>query len=179
MTMTDNTSEWALKFRVIRDEIVADKGFLYFFGLIEREESSGIYDLVVSAPWIGEGRRGDVEFIVEKTKARLTRDDFTRLSRIVVLAGNEPFIRDMTASFVVQDIFPYAEFGDIRANNTKITHAYVFDSIPPAKLAIPIFYPAQTTGSTILSDVAVKTISTKQVRTNIFPVSSPLVRAED
>ena len=81
----------------IEKEIAKEKGKFVLFGLFHREGALfDKWDLVASAPWIGEDRFEHIEYFVSKTRERLTPEEMVMISRIVLLNPSEPFVKEIT-----------------------------------------------------------------------------------
>ncbi|MGH9838525.1 MAG: hypothetical protein ACREEM_07065 [Blastocatellia bacterium] len=84
------------KFMEIEKEIAKEKGKFTLFGLFHREGTLyDQWDLVASAPWIGEDRFEHIPYFVGKMKERLTTEERIMVPRIVLLNPSEPFVEDI------------------------------------------------------------------------------------
>ena len=83
------------KLRQIEVEVSAEKGDFTLFALIEREDSLGKWDLVVSANWIGENEKSSIETLASKIHKNLSKEEQLKLSRIVVLPPSDALVRSL------------------------------------------------------------------------------------
>jgi hypothetical protein len=83
------------KYREIEAEVAREKGEFSLFALLQREDAfGGKWDLVVEAPWIGEGRLKTLNYLADKITSRLTIEELLSLSMVVpVSVTDEPVQR--------------------------------------------------------------------------------------
>ena len=74
--------------------IEARKGPFSLFGILKREESPGLWDLVVAAPWLEAGKRKAFRELVQEMEEAFG-DDVLFLSRIVTLNHDDPLLREI------------------------------------------------------------------------------------
>ena len=85
----------AEKLQQIEVEISANKGGFNLFALIERDDSFGKWDVVVSARWIGNQEKALINTIASKISETLTENEQIMLSRIVVLPTSDTFVQNL------------------------------------------------------------------------------------
>jgi len=73
-------------------EISDEKGPFTLFGLFMRVESLGRWDLLVSAPWLEEGKLRALGEFVEMLSRTFSQDEILSLSRIVTVNENDPVL---------------------------------------------------------------------------------------
>ncbi len=117
----------AEKLRQIEVEISANQGDFNLFALIEREDSFGKWDVVVSANWIGNQEKALIEAIASKISETLTENEQLMLSRIVVLPPSDTFVQNLNMIGV--------EHGTVKLSNNSfngifIKEAYLITSKP-------------------------------------------------
>jgi len=79
--------------REVMNKVSAEKGEFILFGLFLREEDTDKWDLVISAPWLEEGKlRGLGEF-VKRMAAIIGEEELLTLSRIVTLNQDDPSLK--------------------------------------------------------------------------------------
>lgn len=83
------------KFRQIEIEISAEKGDFNLFALIEREDSLGKWDVLVSANWIGKNEKSFIETLASKIYKNLSKEEQLKLSRIVVLSPSDALVKSL------------------------------------------------------------------------------------
>lgn len=83
------------KLQKLMKQVEARKGPFTLFGVFMREESPGLWDLVLSAPWLEAGRLKALgEFTEEMSKA-LGQDEVMSFSRIVTLNHDDPLLHEI------------------------------------------------------------------------------------
>ena len=73
------------KFAALEASIAEEKGAFVFFALFMREEVPDRWDLIVSAPWVGDDNRAAVDYFVAQIKSKLGAQELINLTRIVVI----------------------------------------------------------------------------------------------
>ncbi len=68
-----------------------DKGALSLFGLFRRQGSLGLWDLLVSAHWLGEDQPENRAHIFRRLREWLSDEEMLQLSRVVILYPSDPF----------------------------------------------------------------------------------------
>jgi len=79
----------------IETEISTEKGNFTLFALIEREDSLGRWDVVVSVKWVGNTEKALINNIASKIHKELTKEEQLMLSRIVVLPPSDPLVQNL------------------------------------------------------------------------------------
>jgi len=105
------------KLREIEVETAAEKGGFTLFALIEREDSFGKWDVVVSAKWIKDNEKTLINSIASKISKKLSRNEQLMLSRIVVLSPTDPFVKNLNMIAV--------EHGTIKLTNNSFNGIFV------------------------------------------------------
>jgi len=113
-------SEVAEKLRKIEVEISTEKGSFTLFALIEREDSLGKWDIVISAKWIKDGEKALINTIALKISKNLSKDEQLMLSRIVVLPPTDPFVKNLNMFRI--------EHGTIKLSNNTFNGIFVKDA---------------------------------------------------
>ena len=107
----------AEKLRQIEVEISANKGDFNLFALIEREDSFGKWDVVVSANWIGNQEKALIEAIASKISETLTENEQLMLSRILVLPPSDTFVQNLNMIGV--------EHGTVKLSNNTFNGIFI------------------------------------------------------
>ena len=105
------------------EEVSAEKGEFTFFGLFLREEAQDKWDLLVSAPWLEEGKLKALGEFVEKAASIIGEEDFLLLSRIVTLNYDDPNLKKILETVHV-DGSPL-ELRDTNFFGVEIKRAYI------------------------------------------------------
>lgn len=116
----------AQRFREFESGIAGEKGGFVLFALFMREEVPDRWDLIVSAPWIGDDTRKAVDYFVGEIKSRLGDQDLIRLARIVVVDPDEAAIRALNRSIDIEH--GGVEVRDSTFFGLPIKHAYIITS---------------------------------------------------
>ncbi|MDQ3635594.1 MAG: hypothetical protein M3405_13950 [Acidobacteriota bacterium] len=111
------SSKLAEKIRETEVEISSEKGEFVLFALIEREDSLGKWDIVISAKWIEDKKKEVIEFIASNLKNKLNEEEQLMLSRIVVLSPNDPFVKSLNMIGV--------EHGTVRISNNNFNGVFI------------------------------------------------------
>lgn len=102
------------KLRDLERELAAEKGPLNLFALLEREDLSDRWDLVVSAPWAKQDE-STLRYLADAIKRHLAPEEMTLLSRIVILHADENPVRAITETYDVEhgrvELFEPSRFG--------------------------------------------------------------------
>lgn len=69
-------------------DLSEEKGKFRLFAFFLRENSPGVWDLVVSAAWIDKDKSKALKFIVNKVQKYLNKNEILQLSRIVIIDKN-------------------------------------------------------------------------------------------
>jgi hypothetical protein len=114
------------KFIKIDKEIWQEKDTLYLFGLFLRQDAPNKWDLVISAKWLSDNIRVDVNYIVNKIRKYIPKEEGVILSRIVLLKKDNKLVSNINMAFDIKN--NAAECKDCVFNNILIKHAYVITS---------------------------------------------------
>ena len=83
------------KLRKIETEMSKENGSFNLFALMEREDSLGKWDVVVSVKWINNTEKELIKKIASKIHKELTKDEQLMISRIVVLLPSDPLVQHL------------------------------------------------------------------------------------
>jgi hypothetical protein len=118
-------NQLAEKLRDIEQEIANEKGPLNLFALLEREDLSDRWDLVVSSSWAKEDE-ATLRYLAQAIKRHLAPEEMTLLSRIVILEAAENPVKAITETYDVEhgrvELIEPSRFG-LPAN-----HGYIITS---------------------------------------------------
>ena len=110
-------SDLAEKLCKIEVDISAERGNFNLFALVEREDSLGKWDIIISADWIKEKEKEVINLIAAKLRKSLTEAEQLMFSRIVVLSPNEPFVKNLNMISV--------EHGSLKISNNTFNGIFV------------------------------------------------------
>ena len=119
--------ELIAKFVNLESELSDKHGSFALFGLFIRQDVQDLWDVVLSAKWIGKDKKKVLQEIVKKLKKNLTNQETTKISRIVILEITDPFVINVNS--VIRVEHNVTEFVDCIFNNMMIKHAYIITSI--------------------------------------------------
>ncbi len=80
------------KLRKLMRRIEAQRGPFVLFGLFQREDSPGKWDLVLAAPWLERGKLKALGEFVKEMSDTFGEEQVLSLSRIVTLNSNGPVL---------------------------------------------------------------------------------------
>jgi hypothetical protein len=113
------------KLRRIEKQLALEKGPLNLFAVLEREDLSDRWDLVVSASWAKEDQ-ATLRYVGDIVSRYLAPQEVTFLSRIVILEPNENPVRAITEAYDVEhgrvELLEPARFG------LPVKHGYIITS---------------------------------------------------
>lgn len=119
------------KFIALEKKIAREKGKFVLFALFERAESKNKWDVVVSAPWLGDSvNRWD--YLIRRISSELDSTELNRLSRIVVLESTDDVVRRVNNSLQVEH--KNLEVRDFDFLGLVIEHAHIITSNPSASV---------------------------------------------
>ncbi len=111
--------------RKLEQDIAADKGPLNLLALLEREDLTDRWDLVVSASWAKQDEP-TLRYLAGAIKRHLSPSETTLLSRVVILDAAEDPVKSITESYEV-------EHGSVELNDPEnfelpAKHGYIITS---------------------------------------------------
>lgn len=89
------------KFRQAEKELSQERGRFTLFGLFERRDLIGLWDVVMSAPWLGTDYAAR-KWMVESLQWRFTRDEWLKLAGVVPLNPEGEFVTDIGLLYPVE-----------------------------------------------------------------------------
>src|SRR5229473_2174665 len=81
------------KLQKFMKQMEARKGRFTLFGLFLREDSPGLWDLVLAAPWLENGKLKALGEFVQKMSDAFGQEEVMYFSRIVTLNHDDPSLR--------------------------------------------------------------------------------------
>jgi hypothetical protein len=121
------------KIRSVVIELSELHDYFALFAVIQREDdSSGLWDIVVSATWITDERSFIKEFLTA-LHPTLTKKELLSISRVVVLDPSEPFVQELADAIrghnsESDEKNSSLELMDATVNGIPIKHAYLITS---------------------------------------------------
>src|SRR5713226_7115263 len=122
------SAELLEKLQAINEELRKETGGVVLFGLFERDETPGQWDLLVAADWISPEVTSAVAYVAGRIQQRLTPDELTLLAGVVPLRSSDPFVRQLLdRTLRVQAL---GLFEDCTFNGIHIARAWIFAADP-------------------------------------------------
>lgn len=91
------------KFRRAMRRIAAKKGPFVLFALFRRENAPDGWDLVVSSPWLKEGRLKQLAEFADELKEIIGERQLRELARIVTIKGDDPGLKEVLQEIQIED----------------------------------------------------------------------------
>ena len=120
------TDAFLAKISKIHEQIVRERGGLYLFALVKREESIGKWDLILSASWAGESNKSDISYVAATVDYYVSKEEKLFLSRIVFLNKNDSFVVGINGALNISK--GRAKVQNYVFNGVTVDQAYVFTS---------------------------------------------------
>ncbi|MEN8215646.1 MAG: tetratricopeptide repeat protein [Pseudomonadota bacterium] len=84
------------KYSAIAQSIAQEKGPFKLFALFELEDYlPWEWDIVLSAEWLPGNKVESLRFIFDKIRVVLNQEEFIKISKVVLLDINEPFVKEL------------------------------------------------------------------------------------
>jgi hypothetical protein len=114
------------KFFPIERTIAQEKGDLKLFALFEREDVQGIWDVVLAADWLPGEEVKSLRYVFGKIRAVLDKKEFLKVSKVVLLDVNEPFIEELQD--FLEDYNNPSVFSNVEINDMSFKTGYIIVS---------------------------------------------------
>jgi len=129
--MMNESNDFIHKLMAVERAIAREKGDFVLFALVQREEGIGLWDLLISAPWLGTKEAEILDFFARKLKETLTTDELMRLSRIVLFPPDDPRVQH-----ILQLVKPSVNHGHVELSSwvlssMPISHTHIFTAAEP------------------------------------------------
>ena len=122
------------KLRSLEVQIAKQKGEFSLFALFLREEAPDKWDLVVSASWFWREQKKTLNYLAEKLRSHLTRDELLILSRIVLIDATDPGLEAIHGTVDVEH--GATEVMNCNFFGLEIRHAYIITSKRKGRVAV-------------------------------------------
>jgi hypothetical protein len=113
------------------DAISEEKGPFDLFGLFLREDATNRWDLVVSAPWIEDGRLKSFSELVALLAKHIGKKEMKELSRVVSVNADDPALAAVTRAFSIER--GTIEVKDSMLFGMLVKHAFIFRAQRPSR----------------------------------------------
>ena len=124
------TIELPTKFAKLESDVSAARGDFVLFALFLREDLPDRWDLMISAPWASEDKKGALDYLITRIKADLGPDDLTQLSRIVFIDPKDISVQNLNRAIRVEH--GAVEVRDSSFFGLPIKHAFIITSKRPS-----------------------------------------------
>ncbi len=114
------------KLQEVERRLCEERGAFALFALFEREDATGVWDLVVSAPWIEEDRRDALDHMFARLRRALSQDELRLIAKIAVVPPEDPLLQAMQKAVQVEH--GAVEIKDGVFFDMRINHAHVITS---------------------------------------------------
>jgi hypothetical protein len=114
------------KFFPIERTIAQEKGDFKLFALFEREDVQGIWDIVLAADWLPGEEVKSLRYVFGKNRAVLDKKEFLKVSKVVLLEINEPFIEEL--QYFLEDYHNPGVFSNAVINDISMKTGYIIVS---------------------------------------------------
>lgn len=109
-------------------KISSEKGGFNLFALFKSEIDTLNWDLVISAEWLNKGsNKKDIEIIVTFLKNKLNPFDLHKISRIITVKSNEPFVKNIVSAMKIEHSIIKIENSNL--NGVLIKEGVIFTSM--------------------------------------------------
>ena len=99
------------KLKQFIEQVEEQKGRFTLFGIFVREDSPGLWDLVVSAPWLESGKLKALGEFVKKMSDTFGQDEIMSFSRIVTLNHDDPTLQAILTEVSLAKEIPWEKQG--------------------------------------------------------------------
>ena len=129
--MMNEARDFIHKLIAVERAIAAEKGDFVLFALVQREEGIGLWDLLISAPWLGTKEAETLDFFARKLKETLTNGEMMRLSRIVLFPPDDPRVQQILQLVKPSVNHGHVELSSWALSSMPISHAHILTAAAP------------------------------------------------
>jgi hypothetical protein len=115
----------------LRRRIIADRGYLIFLALFEREDFQGMWDLLIAGGGLRSDTLAEYEYVARIMREELTRDEMVQIIKFVLLPDDYEPAQKLARKVQVDDGEP-VELEDFRFHQFLIRRALIFQLVPAA-----------------------------------------------
>ena len=109
----------------LEEHIAAEKGGFVLFAVVQREDASNRWDLLLSAPWFGSEEKATLDFIVSKIKETLTPQEMVMLSRIILFPPTDPRVDEIRQRIQSPVQHGHVELSAWTLAGMPVSHAHI------------------------------------------------------
>ena len=122
MTTNNDALLTARKLRDAEEAVARERGEFYLFGLFERQQSPGRWDIVASAPWLETDRDGTKKLIA-LLRSNMDTDEWTGVSAVIPINPSAEYVQIVTDNYILKHGFQ--EVYDPRLGDETPGHAFL------------------------------------------------------
>jgi len=111
------------KFFEVERAVAHEKGAIALLILLEWEEFSGRWKMVISAKWLPENTREILQLVMKKMEGILTAKEYSLIAKIILLRPYESFVQAFEQ--LLEEHPQQRELIDVEVNGFAIKRAYV------------------------------------------------------
>lgn len=115
----------------LRRRIIADRGYLVFLALFERDTDPGWWDLLIAGGGLRSDTLDDYRYVGRLLREELAREEMLRLTKFVLLPDDYEPAQKLAQKVQVDDGEP-VELEDFRFYKFFIRRALIFQLVPAA-----------------------------------------------
>ena len=108
MIINNDALLMAQKFRAAEEKVSEERGGFYLFGLFERQQTPGRWDLVAAAPWLKTDRDGTLELIV-LLRDKMKTEDWDMIASVFPIEPSAEYVEVITNVYTldhqVEEVF--------------------------------------------------------------------------
>jgi hypothetical protein len=113
----------------VRRRIIADRGYLVFLALFERDDNPGWWDLLIAGGGLRSDTLADYEYVGRMLREELTRDELIKVSKFVLLPDDYEPAQKLARKVHVDGGEP-VELEDFRFYEFFIRRGLIFQLVP-------------------------------------------------
>ena len=129
--MMNEPRDFIHKLMTVERTIAREKGDFVLFALVQRTEGIGLWDLLISASWLGTKEAEILDFLARKLKETLTADEMMRLSRIVLFPPDDPRVQQILQLVKPSVNHGHVELSSWALSSMPISHAHILTAAEP------------------------------------------------
>jgi hypothetical protein len=129
--MMNEPRDFIHKLMTVERTIAREKGDFVLFALVQRAEGIGLWDLLISASWLGTKEAEILDFFAHKLKETLTTDEIMRLSRIVLFPPDDPRVQQILQLVKPSVNHGHVELSSWALSSMPISHAHILTAAEP------------------------------------------------
>jgi hypothetical protein len=89
------------KLQEIESEIAHERGDLFLFAVFLPEGALNKWDLLISAPWVTNGAKDSIEYVVEKLQRRFKPNEMLTFARVAPIPPDHPSLLELSERYQV------------------------------------------------------------------------------